>query len=100
MKRMEIRHYQQVLALIVSTQKTRIFLYIKLESTPIKAKTRQDKGESLEIKTQKGLAEFRYDYMLDENLGIYSLADYNYDGKNNAGVLSLLGRFGIGTPLI
>lgn len=38
--------------------------------------------------------------MLDENLGIYSLADYNYDGKNNAGVLSLLSRFGIGTPLI
>ena len=38
--------------------------------------------------------------MLDENLGIYSSADYNYDGKNNAGVLSLLSRFGIGTPLI
>ena len=38
--------------------------------------------------------------MLDENLGIYSLADFNYDGKNNAGVLSLLSRFGIGIPLI
>ena len=37
----------------------------------------QDKGEPLEIKTQKGLAEFRYDYMLNKNLGIYSLADYN-----------------------
>ena len=60
----------------------------------------QDKGEPLEIKTQKGLAEFRYDYMLNENLGIYSLADYNYDGKNNAGVHSVLSRFGIGTPLI
>ncbi len=60
----------------------------------------QDKGEPLEIKTQKGSAEFRYDYMLNENLGIYSLADYNYDGKNNAGVHSVLSGFGIGTPLI
>ena len=59
----------------------------------------QNKGEPLEIKAQKGLPEFRYDYMLNENLGIYSLADYNYDGKNNAGVYSVLSGLEIGTPL-
>ena len=39
-ERMDNPHYQQVLALRVSTRKTRIFFYLKLDSTPIKAKTR------------------------------------------------------------
>jgi hypothetical protein len=41
----------------------------------------QDKGEPLDIKTQKGSAGFRYDYRLNDDFSFYSLTDYNYDGK-------------------
>ena len=37
----------------------------------------QDKGEPLDIKTQKGSAGFRYDYRLNDDFSFYSLTDYN-----------------------
>ena len=60
----------------------------------------QDKGEPLDMKTQKGAAEFRYDYRVNNNLSFYSLTDYKYDGKNNAGVHSLLSGLGISKSII
>ena len=60
----------------------------------------QNKGEPLEIKTQKGLAEFRYDYKLNNYSSLYSLTDYNYDGKNIAGVHGLISSLGISTSII
>ena len=60
----------------------------------------QDKGEPLDIKTQKGSAGFRYDYRLNDDFSFYSLTDYNYDGKNDSGVNSLLTGLGVSTTLI
>ena len=60
----------------------------------------KDKGEPLEINTQKGKAEVRYDYKLNNDFSIYSLTDYNYDGKNNAGVHGLISGLGISTSII
>ena len=68
--------------------------------TELNTNQSQDKGEPLEIKTQKGAAEVRYDYKLNDDLNIYSLTDYNYDGKNNSGVHSLISGFGISTPIV
>ena len=60
----------------------------------------QDKGEPLDIKTQKGSAGFRYDYRLNDDFSFYSLTDYNYDGKNDSGVNSLLTGLGVSATLI
>ena len=54
----------------------------------------------LDIKTQKGSAGFRYDYRLNDDFSFYSLTDYNYDGKNDSGVNSLLTGLGVSTTLI
>lgn len=60
----------------------------------------QDKGEPLDIKTQKGSAGSRYDYRLNNNFSFYSLTDYNYDGKNDTGVNSLLTGLGVSTSIV
>ena len=60
----------------------------------------RDNGEPLEIETQKGLAEVRYDYNMPSGIGLFSLTDYNYDSKNDSGVNSLLSGIGISKPVI
>ena len=60
----------------------------------------RDNGEPLEIETQKGLAEVRYDYNMSSGIGLFALTDYNYDGKNDSGVNSLLSGIGIAKPVI
>ena len=60
----------------------------------------RDNGEPLEIETQKGMAEVRYDYNMPSGLGLFTLTDYNYDGKNNSGVNSLLTGIGLAKPVI
>ena len=60
----------------------------------------RDNGEPLEIETQKGLAEVRYDYNMPSGIGLFALTDYNYDGKNDSGVNSLLSGIGIAKPVI
>ena len=60
----------------------------------------RDNGESLEIETQKGMAEIRYYYNMPSGLGLFALTDYNYDGKNDSGVNSLLSGIGLAKPVI
>jgi hypothetical protein len=60
----------------------------------------RDNGEPLEIETQKGMAEVRYDYNMPSGLGLFTLIDYNYDGKNDSGVNSLLTGIGLAKPVI
>ena len=60
----------------------------------------RDNGEPLEIETQKGMAEARYDYNMPSGLGLFTLIDYNYDGKNDSGVNSLLTGIGLAKPVI
>ena len=60
----------------------------------------RDNGEPLEIETQKGMAEVRYDYNMLSGLGLFTLTDYNYDGKNDSGVNSLLTGIGLAKPVI
>ena len=60
----------------------------------------RDNGEPLEIETQKGLAEVRYDYNMPSGIGLFALTDYNYDGKNDSGVNSLLSGIGLAKPVI
>ena len=60
----------------------------------------RDNGEPLEIETQKGLAEVRYDYNMPSGIGLFALTDYNYDSKNDSGVNSLLTGIGLAKPVI
>ena len=60
----------------------------------------RDNGEPLEIETQKGMAEVRYDYNMPSGLGLFTLTDYNYDGKNDSGVNSLLTGIGLAKQVI
>ena len=60
----------------------------------------RDNGEPIEIETQKGMAEVRYDYNMPSGLGLFALTDYNYDGKNDSGVNSLLTGIGLAKPVI
>ena len=60
----------------------------------------RDNGEPIEIETQKGMAEVRYDYNMPSGLGLFALTDYNYDGKNDSGVNSLLTGIGLAKPAI
>nr|WP_274704393.1 DUF481 domain-containing protein [Synechococcus sp. AH-551-E02] len=60
----------------------------------------RDNGEPIEIETQKGMAEVRYDYNMPSGLGLFALTDYNYDGKNDSGVNSLLTGIGLAKQVI
>ena len=66
----------------------------------LNASQSRDNGEPLEIETQKGLAEVRYDYNMSSGIGLFALTDYNYDGKNDSGVNSLLSGIGLAKPVI
>jgi hypothetical protein len=46
------------------------------------------------------MAEVRYDYIMPSALGLFALTDYNYDGKNDSGVNSLLTGIGLAKPVI
>ena len=59
-----------------------------------------DKGEPVEIKTDKGMANIRYDRYLDKTLTLYAQSDYHYNGLNDSGVNVVESSLGIGFPLI
>ena len=59
-----------------------------------------DKGEPSEIKTDKGMANIRYDRYLDKTFTLYAQSDYHYNGLNDSGVNVVEGSVGVGFPLI
>ena len=59
-----------------------------------------DKGEPSEIKTDKGMANIRYDRYLDNTFTLYAQSDYHYNGLNDSGVNVVEGSVGVGFPLI
>ena len=46
------------------------------------------------------MAEVRCDYIIPSALGLFALTDYNYDGKNDSGINSLLTGIGLAKPVI
>ena len=59
-----------------------------------------DKGEPTEIKTDKGMANIRYDRYLGKMFTLYTQSDYHYNGLNDSGVNVVESSLGIGFPLI
>ena len=74
----ETRHCRQQSVWKANTKKGRNNLLLK---AGLNTSQSQDNGEPLEIETQKGIAEVRYDYNMPSGLGLFALTDYNYDGK-------------------
>jgi len=59
-----------------------------------------DKGEPTEVKTDKGMANIRYDRFLNKTVTFYAKSDYQYNGLNDSGVNVVEGSVGVGFPLI
>lgn len=63
-------------------------------------KRNHDKGESPEVKTEKGSASARYDVFVSPSVTIFSKADYGYNGLNDSSINKLDGTIGVGFPLL
>ena len=59
-----------------------------------------DKGKPTEVKTDKGMANIRYDRFLNKTVTLYAKSDYQYNGLNDTGVNVVEGSVGVGFPLI
>ena len=96
-KKTENRHCRQQSVRKANTKRGRNNLLLK---AGLNTSQSRDNGELLEIETQKGIAEVRYDYNMPSGLGLFALTDYNYDGINDSGVNSLLTGIGLAKPVI
>ena len=59
----------------------------------------KDKGESAEIKTQKGDLGLRFDRKLQKSLGLFALTDYQYNKLNDVGVNNVIASVGLSVPV-
>ena len=59
----------------------------------------KNKGESAEIKTQKGDLGLRFDRKLQKSLGLFALTDYQYNKLNDVGVNNVIASVGLSVPV-
>lgn len=60
----------------------------------------KNKGEAIDVKTDKGSASIRYDRKLNETLNLFSSGSYDYNGLNDASINTVKASIGAGFPIM
>ena len=63
-------------------------------------KKSRDKGEPVDIDTEKGSASVRYDRRLNNTVSFFTSGNYDYNGLNDVSINTLKGALGAGFPVI